>query len=659
VLSTALKLPVEQMETDAPFEKYGVDSLLVVQMTNHLEQHFGSLAKTLFFEYRDLNALTGYFLRAHRARLVELLGGREKAPAVVHTAPASTAVSSVLTTAPAPVDVVSSRPARRSRAVGLSSRQSPERSSDLEIAVIGLSGRYPQANNIEEFWENLTAGRDCIIDIPRDRWNHDAYFDPQKGKLGKSYGRWGGFVTDADKFDPLFFNISPAEAQFMDPQERVFLQCVYETLEDAGYTRESLRKSGHSGREGQVGVFVGVMYEDYQLYGAQAQLVGQGVALGGSPASIANRVSYFCDLHGPSLTVDTMCSSSLTTVHLACESLHRGECDVAIAGGVNLAVHPNKYLLLAQGRFLASEGRCASFGVGGDGYVPGEGVGAVLLKPLAQARAAADQIYGVIKGSAINHGGKTNGYSVPNPSAQTEVIAQALANSGVPARAISYLEAHGTGTSLGDPIEITGLSQAFERHTGERRFCAIGSVKSNIGHCEGAAGIAALTKVLLQMKHAELVPSLHSQVLNAHIDFESTPFVVQRERTPWRRPQVTIEGKTREYPRIAGISSFGAGGSNAHLIVEEHVEERPRIEMDASHPVIVPLSAKTPEQLQGQVLQLLQALDRCEAADLPDIAYTLQVGREAMEHRLALIVGSISELREKLGSSAERPQDAA
>ena len=435
---------------------------------------------------------------------------------------------------------------------------------------------------------------------------------------------------------------------------------MYETLQDAGYTRESLRKSCGPGREGLVGVFAGVMYEEYQLYGAQAQILGYGVALGGSPASIANRVSYFCDFRGPSMTVDTMCSSSLSAIHLACESLRNGACNAAIAGGVNVTVHPNKYLLLAQGRFLASDGRCASFGEGGDGYVPGEGVGAVLLKPLDQALAHEDQIYGVIKGSAINHGGKTNGYSVPNPTAQADLIEQALKSSGVAARTISYIEAHGTGTALGDPIEIAGLSKAFQSDTTDKQFCAIGSVKSNIGHCESAAGIAALTKVLLQMRHRQLVPSLHSEVLNPRIDFEASPFVVQRELAEWRRPQVATDGGTREHPRRAGISSFGAGGSNAHLIVEEYspaANEQSHGEIAGSRRAIILLSEKTQEGLRLQAEQLLAVLPTFKDADLPDIAYTLQVGREPMEYRLALLVASLDELQRKLRASIEASDD--
>ena len=391
------------------------------------------------------------------------------------------------------------------------------------------------------------------------------------------------------------------------------------------------------------------MYEEYQLYGAQAQALGQPFALSGNASSIANRVSYACNFHGPSLAVDTMCSSSLTAIHLACQSLSRGHCDVAIAGGVNVSIHPNKYLMLSQGQFAASNGRCMSFGAGGDGYVPGEGVGAVLLKPLSKAEADGDQIYGVIKGSAVNHGGKTNGYTVPNPQAQAQVIAQALAESGIPARSISYIEAHGTGTALGDPIEIAGLSKAFGAETSDTQYCAIGSAKSNIGHCESAAGIAGLTKVLLQMRHGQLVPSLHAEELNPNIDFATTPFVVQRQLCEWTRP--VVEG--REQPRMAGISSFGAGGSNAHVIVSEYIgpslaSSAPAV--SAERPAVIVLSARSEERLGEQVRRLLAAIKTQGLGDndLLDLAYTLQVGREAMEVRLALTVASLAELEAKL-----------
>ncbi len=355
------------------------------------------------------------------------------------------------------------------------------------------------------------------------------------------------------------------------------------------------------------------------------------------------------------MSVDTMCSSSLTAIHLACQSLRRNECESAIAGGVNVSIHPNKYLLLGQANFVSSKGRCESFGEGGDGYVPGEGVGAVLLKPLSKAISDNDHIYGIIKSSAINHGGKTNGYTVPNPKEQSNVIGKAFKETGIDPRTISYIEAHGTGTSLGDPIEFSGLNKVFREYTSEKQFCSIGSAKSNIGHCESAAGIAGVTKVLLQLKYRKIAPSLHSETLNPNIDFGNSSFFVQQELTEWRRPKIEINGVTEEYPRIAGISSFGAGGSNAHIVIEEYrpnnqVQEESYHEITTNEPQIFVLSAKNEERLIAYADRFAQFIEKNSEnnLNLSDIAYTTQVGREPMDERLAVIVNSFSELHEKL-----------
>jgi polyketide synthase PksN len=650
LLASDLKIPAERIDATAPLEEYGIDSVVVTRLTNTLEQTFGSLPRTLFFEYQTLDALTGYFLDEHRDQLIQVTGMVPAAGAT--TTPGRTAGVSEASSRPAVSNSVTDETSgqqtpgwRRQFQAGLSNHSRSQPSQKEPIALVGVSGRYPQAWDVEAFWSNLVAGVDSIAEVPGWRWDHERYFDPVKGKAGTTYTKWGGFIDGVDEFDPVFFGIAPREAEFMDPQERLFLQEVYHALEDAGITRQGLTKQA-SGRDlpGQVGVFAGVMYEEYQLYGAQAQMIGENVALSGNPASVANRVSYFCDFHGPSLTVDTMCSSSLTAIHLACQSLRSGECRAAIAGGVNVSIHPNKYLALGQGQFAASNGRCMSFGEGGDGYVPGEGVGAVLLKPLSAAEADGDRIYGVIRGSAVNHGGKTNGYTVPNPNAQASVVRQALRDAEVDPRAISYVEAHGTGTSLGDPIEIAGLSNAFGDWTEARQYCAIGSAKSNIGHAESAAGIAGLTKVLLQMRHGELAPSLHSEPANPNIDFERTPFVVQRERGVWQRPEVDGEEK----PRIAGLSSFGAGGSNAHLIIEEYAQPAgSSVAVSAAEPAVVVLSARNAERLAAQAQQLRDHLVT-ERPDLAAVAYTLQVGREAMDVRLACVASDLDTLIERL-----------
>ncbi|WP_258009670.1 type I polyketide synthase, partial [Burkholderia thailandensis] len=532
--------------------------------------------------------------------------------------------------------------ATRSRAAS-----APPAATADAIAVIGLAGRYPQARDLDAFWRNLRDGRDCITEIPAERWNHGDFFDPQKGVAGKTYSKWGGFIEGVDEFDAAFFNIAPRDAERMDPQERLFLQASYQAIEDAGYARASLGA-------GRVGVFAGVMYSEYQLYGIEESAAGRPAALSGSAASIANRVSYHLDLHGPSMAVDTMCSSSLTALHLACRSLQRGECELALAGGVNVSVHPNKYLMLADNRFVSSAGRCESFGAGGDGYVPAEGVGVAVLKPLRAAIADGDAIHGVICATALNHGGKNNGYTVPNPAWQAAVIEAALGEAGVAPGDVSYVEAHGTGTTLGDPIEIAGLARAFGE-PGARRGapCAIGSVKSNIGHAESAAGIAGLTKVLLQMRHRMLVPSLHADTLNPNIAFETTPFCVQRALERWERPG---DGE-----RVAGVSSFGAGGANAHVIVREYRSDDERDGRDEpastaparARPAWIVLSARNEDGLRARAAQLRELAAGCEGdADLHAIAYTLQTGRDAMDERLAFEATSIADLIASLDAFA-------
>ncbi len=639
-LSKILKLPAKVIQAEKPLEQYGINSIMVIDLTAELEKTFGSLSKTLFFEYQNIQEISQYFLESYPSQLNKLLNvdGAKRAES-------------------RPVG-----PSRKSsKKSGLSrfgAMSPPLSTTPLDIAVIGLSGRYPQARNLEEYWQNLHDGKDCIIMVPKDRWDWREHYTKDRSQPGRHYNNRGGFIADVDKFDPLFFNISPREAELMDPQERLFLEHVWIALEDAGYTREDLQVESGSYLAGQVGVYAGVMYGDYQLFGAEESLLGNPIALSSSYASIANRVSYVLNLHGPSMTIDTMCSSSLTTLHLACQDLKHGRTDLGIAGGVNVSIHPNKYLMLSAGQFISSRSHCESFGEGGDGYVPGEGVGVALLKRLSDAKRDGDHIYGIIKGSAVNHGGKTNGYTVPNPNAQKGVILRALKESGIDSRAVSYIEAHGTGTKLGDPIEITGLSKAFDlgkaEDCPEKQYCQIGSVKSNIGHCESAAGIAGLTKVLLQMQHGQIAPSLHSKALNPNIDFANTPFVVNQELRDWQNPIID----KKEYPKIGGISSFGAGGSNAHMLIEEFIPEVRSAE--PLSPVVIVLSARNQDRLKEYAKSLLRFIETTEqtsAIRLTDLAYTLQIGREGMEERLGLIAHSTREIRGKLRDFIEGSED--
>lgn len=484
------------------------------------------------------------------------------------------------------------------------------RPEDGAIAIIGMAGEYPGARNLAEFWQNLRDGHDLITPIPADRWDHDAIFTEDRNARGGVYTREGGFIDGHDRFDAAFFNIPPREARLLDPQERRFLQVAWQAVESAGLNPAAIGGS-------RAGVFVGAMWGDYQLLGQDAD----GSVAASIFSAIANRVSYALNLTGPSLAVDSMCSSSLTALHLAVESLRRGECDMALAGGVNIMAHPQKFRFLCQNRMLSEDARCRSFGEGGTGYVPGEGIGAALLKPLAQALADGDPVLAVIRGTAISHGGKSAGMTVPSPAAQARTIAAAHEQAGS-RNSVGYIEAHGTGTSLGDPIELEGLRLAFD--CAAVRGCAIGSVKSNIGHLEGAAGIAALTKVVLQLRHRHLVPSLHAQQPNPKLRLEGSGFHIQTSGADWV-----------DTPRVAGISAFGAGGSNAHVVVTEAPE---RVQVAVRGPGVLVISARDADGLRRY------AADWCAFLQGPDAAQpwaaitaTAASGRAVFGQRLAVV----------------------
>jgi polyketide synthase PksN len=642
LLSLVTKLPAHRIEADAPFEKYGMDSIMAMELTDQLEKTFGSLSKTLFFEYQDIQSLTGYFLESYPDRLADTLGFAREAAA------AQNPIDSV--TVPEYREPIgkntNTRHPRFTSHLPISGgdiESQPAKTTGVnEIAIIGVTGRYPGAENMQEFWNNLRDGRDCITEIPKERWDHSQYFDEDQSKPGKTYCKWGGFLEGVDQFDPLFFNISPREAELTDPQERLFLETVWNLLESAGLTREKLQHQ----YQGKVGVYVGAMYQQYHLL--NSDITKESATAVHSYSSIANRVSYFFNFQGPSIVVDTACSSSAIAVHMACESLIKGDCRLAIAGGVNLTIHPKKYLGLSLARIIGSRADSRSFG-DGDGYLPGEGVGAVLLKPLALAIRDRDSVLAVIKATATNHGGHSNGFTVPNLTAQAQLFEDNFRKSGIDPRTISYVEAAANGSALGDPIELNALTKAFRKFTSDQQFCAIGSVKSNIGHAEAASGISQLTKVILQLQHQQLVPSIKADPLNPNLSFNDTPFYLQREPRQWCRPEIIMDGVTREYPRRATVSSFGAGGSNAHLIIEEYIpahDTGPAIISNHSSisPQIIVLSARSRERLIPHVKQMLEFIEFQEELDITDLAYTLQNGREAMEFRLAMVVSTRQEL---------------
>lgn len=629
-----LRMNSHDIDAREPLETYGIDSILVVQITNTLREIFHDVRSTLLFECQTIDALSDYFINNNKDQLILLTGLQPQNTASEPLRPAVQAC-------------------QEKAAVSTTQHYGFNNEPDFEedaIAVIGMSCHFPQADTVDDYWRILKSGQDCIREVPADRWTMQDFFhaDPDEAiQQGKSYSKWGGFLDNVTDFDPLFFNISPKETIAIDPQERLFLQTAWETLEDAGYTRERLVGEFRQ----QVGVFAGITRTGFDLFGPELWRQGHTVYPHTSFSSAANRVSYFLNARGPSVPVDTMCSSSLTAIHQACQSLRSGECQLAIAGGVNIYLHPSGYVGLSALRMLSKDGVCRSFGKGGNGFVPGEGAGAVLLKPLSKAIADNDQIYATIRATHVNHGGKTNGYTVPNPQAQAELVRDTLQKAGVDARAVSYIEAHGTGTELGDPIEISGLTQAFQHTTQDTCFCALGSAKSNIGHLEAAAGIAGFIKVILQMRHGQLAPSLHAAELNPSINFDKTPFVVQQTLADWQRPMLEHQGELKEFPRIAGISAFGAGGANAHVLVEEYRQPK-RLPQDGGQVCVVVLSAKNEERLKAYAGRLHDFIDRhiadADAIELPDLAYTLQVGREQMDERLALVVHSLAQLQEKL-----------
>ncbi|QCW26359.1 methyltransferase [Lysobacter enzymogenes] len=638
VVARTLEQPAEEIDADEPLENYGVDSILAIRIANELRETFAEVSSTVLFEHRSVAAIAAHFLATQPLAAQGLVPAPRKpepahaapaaapraAPAAAYAAPAaSVREAAPPAAAPAPQPASAPRPAAENRA----------------IAIIGVSGRYPRAADLDQFWQRISRGEDCVEEIPAERWPLQGFYEADPAKAiaeGKSYCKWGGFIDGFADFDPLFFGIAPREAMAIDPHERLFLQETWRAFEHAGYTRDTLA-SRHQRR---VGVFAGISQSGFERCASGQDAGGDAIHPQTSFGSVANRVSYLFDLQGPSMPIDTMCSSSLTAIHEACEHLLRGECEVAAAGGVNLNLHPSRYVASCEGRFLSTSGRCMSFGEGGDGFVPGEGVGVLILKPLARAVADGDPIHAVIRATAINHGGKAKGYTAPNPAAQRELVKTAIAKAGIGADDISFVEAHGTGTELGDPIEIEALTQAFRASTDARGFCAIGSVKSNIGHLEAAAGVAGVTKVLLQLKHRQLAPSLHAQRVNPHIAFESGPFRLQRELSPWQAPRAG--GR-----RIASVSSFGAGGANAHLILEEYAAPA-QAPAASGAPVLVPLSAKDDERLRERARQLLEACGGLQESQLADFAYTLQVGREAMESRLAFVADSLVQVREKL-----------
>ncbi|MGO9112136.1 MAG: SDR family NAD(P)-dependent oxidoreductase [Thermoguttaceae bacterium] len=497
------------------------------------------------------------------------------------------------------------------------------------IAVVGMGCRFPgDADGPEAFWRLLSQGTDAVREVPPERWNIDEYYDPDPSSPGKMNTRWGGFVKHVDEFDAEFFGISPREAIRVDPQHRLLLEVSWEALEDAGIVAGDIAQT-------KAGVYVGVIGSDYALLQSRdvADLdVFSGT--GSSHAILANRLSYVLNLNGPSIALDTACSSSLVTIHLACQSLRRREIDLALAGGVNLILSPEMTLTLTKAHMMAPDGRCNTFDASASGYVRGEGCGMVVLKRLSDAVAAQDRILALIRGSAVNHDGRSNGLSAPNGPAQEAVIRTALYESGLEPRQISYIEAHGTGTRLGDPIEIEALRSVFAPDRPAEQPLVVGSVKTNIGHLESAAGIAGIAKVILALQRGQIPPHLHLRTVNPLLRLKETPIEIPTAMRSWPHGME---------PRRAGVSSFGFGGTNGHVVLEEAPPTAAR-ESTLDRPRhLLTLSARSPQALGELAGRYAAFLEEFPAASLADIAYTAATGRTHFTHRLAIPAASTEE----------------
>ncbi len=474
-IAELLHVAPDTVDIRESFSNYGLSSLDVVSLSGDLEELLGRrLSPTLAYDYPNILALSD-----HLADNIE-----NKKPSLVTNSMTGTSAE--------------------------------------PIAVIGIGCRFPGAKDPESFWRILHDGVDMIREVPGDRWNKYAFYHPDPSVPGKSISYWGGFLENIDQFDPFFFGISPIEAKYMDPQQRLLLELSYEALDDAGQIKKNPADS-------KTGVFIGISINEYsQLQFDDLSIITSHSGTGNALSIAANRISYFFNFHGPSMAVDTACSSSLTAVHLACQSIRTGECRMALAGGVNIILTPAHSIAFTKAGVLAPDGRCKTFDARANGYVRGEGGGVIVLKSLSAALDDGDPIHAVILGSAVGQDGRTNGLMAPSQEGQEEILREAYKTAGVLPGSVQFVEAHGTGTLLGDSMEAKALGKVIgvDRKNGP---CAIGSVKTNIGHLEAAAGIAGLIKVILSLKHRTIPPSIHYNSPNPHIPFKELNLFVNDE----------------------------------------------------------------------------------------------------------------------------------
>ena len=587
------------------FMSMGLDSNSLIYTGSEIERRFDVVFyPSAFFEYNSIDALSDFIIKEYKENVLRYFNKVDNITTPLIEKVPESDTNNKDNSKPEEAEV--------------------EKYLDGDIAIIGMSGQFPKAEELNTFWNNLSQGLDCVSDIPAFRLDLEQYYDSNRNADKKTYLKKTGLLENIDMFDPEFFNISPKEAKDMDPQQRLFMQGAYHALESGGY-------GGNRLNESNTGVFVGVAHTQYK---EDIPYINTFTPLGNHEAIIANRVSYFMNFNGPSLVVNTQCSSSLVAIHLACRSIQNGECDQALAGGVMAVFSPIYYLSGSKLQAFSPDGACKAFDKEADGYVPGEGYGILLLKSLKKALEDSDNIYAVIKGSAINHGGRANNLSAPNSKAQEMVITSAMKDAGLKPEDISYIEAHGTGTVLGDPVEIRGLDAAYRKDTERKGYCAIGSLKSNIGHLESAAGVSGIIKVILAMKHGKIPPTIHFNKLNPFIDIINSPFYISDKLREWK-----CEGLKR-----AGISSFGMGGSNAHIIIEEYPDNKIQEERKLRKYNVITVSAKNKSGLKKLATSYKNMLLQGHTAEFQDVCYTTNTGRGHFEHRLAINADSVDKV---------------
>ncbi|MBD2776533.1 type I polyketide synthase [Iningainema tapete] len=622
LLSTVLGLSTDEVSPQQGFFDLGMDSLTSTELRNLLQTDFNcSLPTTITFRFPTVETLADYLQREVldkvQTPVPEQLESFEK-PGFLRTTLTQNEDFSLRNR----VSLGSLRE--------IDGQYNAKPQLEDPIVIVGMACRFPGgANNLESFWQLLEQGKDAVGEIPSDRWDIHAWYHPDPDTPGKIYCPYGAFLEQIDHFDAEFFGILPREAVAIDPQQRLLLETTWEALESAGQNPQQLRNS-------QTGVFIGAMTQDYAQLSYAPEAINAYTGSGTSISVAAGRLSYVLGLQGPSMTVDTACSSSLVAVHLACNALRNGECDIALAGGVNVILTPVISLIESRAHMLAPDGRCKTFAASANGMVRGEGCGMIVLKRLSQALENGDRILARVYGTAVNHDGPSSGLTVPNGDAQEKLLHQALNAAKLKPEQIDFIEAHGTGTAIGDPIELESMAAVFGNRP-QNRPLIIGSVKTNLGHLEGAAGIAGLIKTVLALQHHKIPPHLHFEQPNPRFDWSSHIF------------EVPVHGKNwhlSERQRIAGVSSFGFSGTNAHIIIGEIAPTSPSVTQQSDHKLyLLPLSARSEKSLRKLAQDYQHALNE---SGLADACFTASTGRAVFRHRLCILADSISTAQKAL-----------